>query len=187
MAPRRDRFSANGSSAYRDQLDAALARIEALEDENRSLSDEKRLLEARVAVPGPLATIDVAMLPLDARRRVVQRRVRAVRRELRAAFGIRRYASSAIVAVTAATAFIVMAAESIASWPLAIAILGVGAVARGLLAHWPGLDEIEDRRRTLAALKSQLDEIRFAQRAATRTLPAPARSVASLEPSVGPG
>jgi hypothetical protein len=146
-------------------LDAALARVETLEREVHALRDENCALTARLAVPGALAYVDIEAMPLDARRRVIQRRVRAIRRELRAAFGIRRYAASAIIAVTAAAAFVVMAAESVASWPLAIAILGIGAVARGLLSHWPGFDELEDRRRKLAALKSQLDEIRAAQRA----------------------
>jgi hypothetical protein len=176
--PTGDESSANGASAYRNQLDAALATISRLERENDALSAENRALTARLAVPGALARVDTTSLPLDARRRVIQRRVRALRRELRAAFGLRRYAASAIIAVTAAAAFVVMAAESVASWPLAIAILGIGAVARGLLSHWPGIDELEDRRRKLAALKSQLDEIRAAQR---NELP-PALAASNAEP-----
>lgn len=188
MKPRDEGSGAVAGAAYRDQLDAALARIATLEREMRALSDENRSLTARMAVPGGLSRIDTDALPLDARRRVIQRRVRAIRRELRAAFGIRRYAASAIIAVTAAAAFVVMAAESIASWPLAIAILGIGAVARGLLSHWPGFDELEDRRRKLAALKSQLDEVRAAQRA-ERTLHAlPSGSTEhDLDAAIEPG
>jgi hypothetical protein len=176
--PSGDEAHPTGAPAYRNHLDAALAKISRLERENDALAAENRALTARFAVPGALARVDTSALPLDARRRVIQRRVRAIRRELRAAFGIRRYAASAIIAVTAAAAFVVMAAESMASWPLAIAILGIGAVARGLLSHWPGIDEIEDRRRKLAALKSQLDEIRAAQ----RNEPPPALAASNAEP-----
>jgi hypothetical protein len=172
----RDASDPVSAGCYRDQLAAAAARIDALERENRALSDENRALLARVAVPGPLARIDAECLPPEARRRVIQRRIRALRRELRAAFGVRKYAASAIIAVTATAAFIVLAAESIASWPLAIAVLCMGAVARSLISQWPGFDELEDRRRKLAALKSQLDALRANRvlvadtRATTKTL-----------------
>jgi hypothetical protein len=155
---------------YRDALTAAAARVEALERQNRALADENRALLARMAVPGTLATIDAEALPPQARRQVIQRRIRALRRELRATFGLRRYAASAIIAVTATAAFVVLAAESVASWPLAVAVLCMGVVARSLLAQWPGFDEIEDRRRKLAALKSQLDVLRAGRR------PLPART-----------
>lgn len=146
--------------SYRDALAAASARIEALEREVEALARENRTLHARLAVPGALARIDTAALPPDARRRVIQRRIRALRRELRAAFGVRRYAAGAVIAVTATAAFIVMAAESVSSWPLAIAILSMGAVARSLVSQWPAFDDLEERRRQLAALKSELDEVR---------------------------
>lgn len=160
------RESANSvaTGGYRDQLAASIARIEVLERENRRLSEHNRALLARIAVPGPLAQIDHMALPPEARRRVIQRRVRALRRELRAALGVRRYAASAIVAVAATASFIVIAAESVACWPLAVAMLCMGAIARSLVAHWPGFDELEDRRRKLAALKSQLDEIRVGRK-----------------------
>jgi hypothetical protein len=157
---------------YRDQLASAAARIEALERENRALAEENRALLARLAVPGPLARVDAEDLPPDVRRRLIQRRIRALRRELRAAFSARRYASTAIIAVSATAAFVVVAAESVGSWPLAVAILAMGAVARSLIAQWPGFDELENRRRKLAALKSQLDALRAGRRA--RALPPPA-------------
>jgi hypothetical protein len=181
MKPRDDEPSVGSGGGYRDSLASALARIEELERVNDALVSENRALLAQFAVPGALARVDAEKLPLVARRRVVQRRVRALRRELKAALGVRRYAASAIVAVTATAAFVVMAAESMASWPLAIAILGMGAVARSLMSHWPAFEELEDRRRKLAALKSQLDAIR-AEGRGTRTLESPTPAAGEPEP-----
>jgi hypothetical protein len=148
---------------YRDQLASAAARIEALQRENRVLAEENRTLLAQLAVPGSLAAIEADALPPEVRRRVLQRRIRALRRELRAAVGARRYASSAVIAVTATAAFVVVAAESVGAWPLAVAILAMGAVARSLIAQWPGFHELEDRRRKLAALKTELEVLRAAR------------------------
>jgi hypothetical protein len=184
MKPRDDDEPTVGTGGgYRDSLAGALARVEELERINDSLIQENRALLAQLAVPGGLARVDASTLPAAARRRVIQRRVRALRRELRAALGVRRYAASAIIAVTATAAFVVMAAESMSSWPLAIAILGMGAVARSLLSHWPAFDELEDRRRKLAALKSQLDQIRAEDRAGR----AIETTATSTEPAVEPG
>jgi hypothetical protein len=163
--------------AYRDPLATASARIQELERQVADLRRENGALHARLAVPGDLARVDDMALPDDARRRLVQRRIRALRRELRAAFGVRRYAASAVIAVSATAAFVVLAAESVSSWPLAVAILSMGAVARALVATWPGFDELEDRRRQLAALKSELDALGAGRRHAL-----PARVASADEP-----
>jgi hypothetical protein len=155
---------------YRDPLNTAHARIEELERELARLRRENGALHARLAAPGTPVRVEGEALPPDVQERLVQRRIRTLRRELRAAFGVRRYAGSAVIAVTAAAAFVVMAAASISSWPLAVAILSMGAVARALVATWPGFDELEDRRRQLDALKYELDTLRMGRRHDASTL-----------------
>jgi hypothetical protein len=142
---------------YRDLLSAATARIEALERENRALTEQNRWLMGQPRFQGPRHG---SQIPPELRRRWIQRRIRALRRDLRATVGIRRYASSAIIAVSAAAAFVIIAAESAASWPLAIAIMCMGAVARSLVSQWPGFDEVQTRQTKLETLEAELAQLR---------------------------